>query len=361
MNVAFSHDAFRMQQFGGVSRYFARLHAGLLERGHASQVLAGLHINAYLRGLDGVRGVDAGSWRPARAVKGLTKVVDPVIERQLTRRLPSGAIYHATYYNPRAIAHRPFVVTVYDMIHELHPGDFRPDDPTAARKRSMCEAADLVLAISERTRRDLLERIAVSPDRVIVTGLGVDRPGDTPPDEARQRQSDHLLFVGDRTRAYKNFSSLLTALTRIDDSIRLDCFGSNPTAAEQGEVQRLGLQHRVRWRRGDDAALVEAYRGARALVCPSLLEGFGLPLLEAMVNGCPVICSHLDVFSDVHGGSALAFDPQCVESMATAMQQIFQDDDRWAELRTSGLQRVANWSWDSTVDHTVDAYDGLTA
>ena len=356
MKVVFSHDAFRMQRYGGVSRYFARLHAGLLERGHDSQILAALHINAYLKGISAVRGLDAGSWRPRRAVKGMTKVLDPVLEIPLRRGLPPDAIYHATYYNRRSVPHRPFVVTVFDMIHEVHAGDFRPDDPTAARKATMCRAADLVITISERTRRDLLERVAVPAERVIVTPLGVDEPTRARPDESRQRRSEQLLFVGDRTRRYKNFATLLEAMAKADRSIRLECFGSGPTAEEQATIDRLGLHHRVAWRAGDDDALVEAYRAARAVVCPSLLEGFGLPVLEAMANGCAVVCSELDVFHEVHGGTALEFDPNDVDSMAAALNTAFRDDDRWTQLRASGFERVAMFSWASTVDKTIEAY-----
>src|SRR4051794_11253442 len=140
-----------MQRFGGVSRYFARLHAGLLARGHDSHVLAALHANEHLRGLPQVHGLDVGIWRPRRAVRGLTKVIDPLLERQLRRRVDPVAVYHATYYNPRPVPRRPFVVTVFDMIHEQYPTDFAAEDPTSTTKRSMCQAADLVLAISERT------------------------------------------------------------------------------------------------------------------------------------------------------------------------------------------------------------------
>jgi glycosyltransferase involved in cell wall biosynthesis len=359
VKVVFSHDAFRMQRFGGVSRYFARLHAGLRERGPDSQILAALHINAHLHGLPGVCGVDAGGWRPRRAVKGMTKILDPVLEIACRRGLSSDAIYHATYYNARSVPHRPFVVTVYDMIHELHAGDFRPDDPTAARKAAMCKAADLVITISERTRRDLLERVALPTERVIVTPLGVDQPSRPRPDGSRQQQSTQLLFVGDRTRRYKNFSTLLEAMARVDATIRLECFGGAPTEAELAAIDRLGLHDRVRWRSGDDDALLAAYGAARAVVCPSLLEGFGLPVLEAMANGCVVVCSQLDVFREVHGGVALEFDPDDVESMAAAVSSAFGDDDRWSQLRARGFDRAAMFSWASTVEQTIEAYQAL--
>jgi glycosyltransferase involved in cell wall biosynthesis len=175
----------------------------------------------------------------------------------------------------------------------------------------------------------------------------------------RQRQSHQLLFVGDRTRPYKNFLTLLEAMARVDTSVRLECFGTGATDAEQATIDRLGLHERVVWRAGDDDALRDAYQAARAVVCPSLLEGFGLPVLEAMVNGCAVVCSELDVFREVHGGAALEFDPSDVDSMAAALNVAFRDDDGWTQLRARGFERVAMFPWSKTVDQTVEAYGAL--
>lgn len=251
MRVEFSYDVFRMQRHGGISRYVAELHQGLLRRGCESRIDASLHLNGHLRGLPNVRGLNVSALRPAIVPKAVSKLVDPWLERAQLRAMAPSTIYHKTYYSPHPPRHAPLVVTVYDMIHERFPYDFEPNDPTARWKRAICERADIVFAISAATRDDLLARCAVDPDRVLVTHLGVQQPmAASPPDAATTGRV--LLFVGDRYRRYKNFAAVLDALTRLDPDVRLVCFGGG--AFSPDELRRLAelrLLDRVEVSAGD--------------------------------------------------------------------------------------------------------------
>lgn len=357
MRVDFSYDATRMQRHGGVSRYVTELHLGLLRAGVDSRLDAWLHVNEHARRQRGVRGLDVSWVRPAVAAKALTKVVDRAIDAVHVRRLPPSAIYHKTYFGPRVPAHHPFAVTVYDMIHERFPEAFAPDDPTPGWKRRLCERADVVLALSDATRDDLLERIAIGPDRVVVAHLGVRVPDAAPPLGAPPAGGP-LLYVGERARAYKNVAAVLTALTRLDRGVRLVCFGGGPfTDDERSRFHELGLTDRVSWRAGRDDELARAYREARAFVYPSRWEGFGLPALEAMAHGCPVVCTNAGSLPEVVGDAALTVDPLDTDMLADALARVIGDDACAAALSKAGRERAKAFTWDATAARTIEAYE----
>jgi glycosyltransferase involved in cell wall biosynthesis len=166
-----------------------------------------------------------------------------------------------------------------------------------------------------------------------------------------------LLYVGERARAYKNVGAVLTALTRLDRGVRLVCFGGGPfTDAERARLHELGLAGRVSWRAGDDDDLAGAYREARALVYPSRWEGFGLPALEAMAHGCPVVCTNTGSLTEVVGDAALTFDPVDIDMLVDVLTRVIADDACAAALSKAGHERAAAFTWDATATRTIEAY-----
>ena len=173
LQVRFSPDIFRTQTYGGVSRYITELHRGLTARGVDSRILAWLHINAYLRRLPGTVGLDIAKVRPIRARQALTKGTDRALERLWCTRQDRATIWHKSMFDRRVAVGPRLAVTVYDMIHERYPDQFGSRDVIPHSKRPWCDAADVVFAISETTRHDLLERFGLPAEKVKVTHLGV--------------------------------------------------------------------------------------------------------------------------------------------------------------------------------------------
>jgi glycosyltransferase involved in cell wall biosynthesis len=355
LQIRFSPDIFRTQTHGGVSRYITELHRGLVGRGVDSRIVAGLHVNAYLHGVDGALGIDVERIRPVRARQALTKVTDRVVERVWCSRLDRRTIWHKTMFDRRVPDGPLLAVTVYDMIHERYPEQFGPRDVIPASKRPWCEAADIVFAISSTTRDDLLERFALPPDKVVVTPLGVTRvqpsPGPLP-----FAEPPWFLYVGERAKPYKNWRSLLDALAASAPGVGLACFGPPATADEQRMLDDRGIAERVRFVGGDDHDLARMYRAASALVYPSRYEGFGLPPLEAMAHGCPVISARAGPMPEVLGSAALFFDPESVDDLAQALAQVLAGGDELASLRARGRERSAAFTWEQTVDATLRGY-----
>ena len=360
LRVRFSPDIFRTQTYGGVSRYVTELHRGLAGRGVDSRIVAGLHVNSYLHGLPGVQGVDVEWIRPLRARQALTKVTDRAVERLRCSRLDHGTIWHKTMFD-RHIPDGPrLAVTVYDMIHERYPEQFGSRDVIPSSKRPWCEAADVVFAISSTTRDDLLERFGLPEDKVVVTPLGVTTvepsPGPVP-----FAEPPWLLYVGERAKPYKNWQAVLEALTALGPGLRLACFGPPATAAERYLLEEQGLTDRVRFVGGDDRDLARLYRAASMLVYPSRFEGFGLPPLEAMTHGCPVVAARAGPMPEVLGDAAVFFDPSDVDDLVNAVNQVLADSDGVERLRNRGYARSATFTWQRTVDATLRGYESVSA
>ena len=287
------------------------------------------------------------------------------------------AVIHQTYYGdsvyPRT---RPLVITVYDLINELYRDRFSrfniAGDPTRRYQRVNCARADHLIAISEATKADLVRLFGVDPARITVVHLASSlpvlqplEPGRAPPAESGgSEEKRYLLHVGGRPD-YKNFNALLEAFGRsafLRRRFRLVCFGGGPfDDAERERIAALGVSDRVIHRSGDDAALAACYRDATAFICPSLYEGFGLPVLEAMSQGCPVICAHAGSLPEVAGAAAVYFDPTSVESMQAALDATLDDEARLAALRLLGLERVRLFSWERCARETLQVYRRLAA
>ncbi len=262
------------------------------------------------------------------------------------------------------------VVTVHDLIPLVMP-DHAPRSrksrfaPAFRRYLRACvRRADRVVTVSEHSRQDLIGRLALPPDRVIVIPNGVSerfRPGPAGPAEA---SAPEILYVG-RRDPYKGLVTLVEALAEVRRTVpetRLRVIGPAddryPEAPERAKA--LGLEQAGAWSgHVDDDELVAAYRRASVLALPSRYEGFGLPVIEAMACGTPVVCFRGGSLEEVAGGAALHPAPETSEGLATGLVRILTDPPLAARLREAGLARAAAFSWDRTAKATLDLYRRL--
>lgn len=361
MKVAFDHQIFAAQQYGGISRYFTRLASDLGANGVAARVFAPFHVNAYLADLPSalVHGHRInGRASAGRSFNAANHALVPLL---LAREAPD--IVHETYYAERRLAPKRsrVVLTVYDMIHEQRAADFGASDQTAARKRAAVARADHIICISENTRRDL---IAIYPDaatRSSVTLLGFDQGSS---DEVFRREGGrpYVLFVGQRG-GYKNFTGLLNAYAT-SAALRTDfdlvaVGGQAFTAAESEAIAAQGVAQSVRQVAADDAELRSWYRGAAVFVYPSLYEGFGIPPLEAMAAGTPVVAIAVSSIPEVCGDAA-AYADGSAESLRAAIESVALSPTTAGQLRAAGTQRLRQFSWAKCAAETSAIYRTLT-
>jgi glycosyltransferase involved in cell wall biosynthesis len=361
MRVRYTPDVFRFQVAGGVSRYFVELTKGLRREGIDARIGAGLHINDLLDGVAGASGMNIRRLRPERLRQAVSKVVDHGLTAWDLARTGQSDIVHPTWYPPKLelLPHRGGrVVTVFDMIPERYPELSIRSAEATRRKRAWVGAADHVLVISDHTRRDLIELFDVEPERVTVTHLAADRPSCERTPMTAGNGPSFLLYVGDRRPPYKNVARMFESFAEADvpDDLILLCVGAPiASASESRELHRLGLESRVVFRAATDRELDGLYRRAVALVYPSLYEGFGLPPLEAMTRGCPVIASNAASIPEVVGDAALVVDPTDVEALARSMGGVLDPDVR-RSLVEAGQRRAADFSWEATVEQTLTVY-----
>lgn len=366
--IAYDHQIFSLQQFGGISRYFCELAVRVPGiAGMSTQVVAPLYFNAHLASSTAPR---IGHHRPVpfrgagRLYRWFNRTAGPAAMRRLDPQL-----VHWTYFKPyEAPPGTRTVVTVYDMIHELFAKDFPASDGTSADKRRCVAAASHVICISQSTKDDLMRLFDVPPEKISVTHLGFSHAFSAP-DAAPARVSHdarpYLLYVGQR-QGYKGFDIALRAYASskaLRDDFDFVAFGGFAFGEPEAALLRgLGLRDgSVRRVAGGDELLAAAYRGAHAFVYPSLYEGFGIPPLEAMGCGCPVVCANTSSLPEVVGSAAETFDPASVDALCEALERVCFDDARRATLIDAGKLRAAMFSWDRCAAETADVYRRLLA
>jgi glycosyltransferase involved in cell wall biosynthesis len=260
------------------------------------------------------------------------------------------------------------VVTIADVTWML---DRRPDVTTRLWRLivpPVARRADRVIAISKAGAQQIAEHLAVPIDRIDVTLLGhahAQRVAPVPTDEIRRRfalgPGPIVLTVGTRKR-HKNLLRLLQAMPRVramfpDATLVL---AGNPTAHEvelRDEATRLDLDGKVAFLPFVDPAELEGlYATAECFVLPSLNEGFGLPVLEAMGRGLPVACSSASALPEVAGDAARYFDPTSVEAIAAAIVELLGDDALRARLCELGRARERQLTWEATAAGTLESY-----
>lgn len=360
MKIAFDHQAFTIQEYGGVSRYCVRLAGELAAAGHDVRVVAPLHINHYLeelpRRLVTGRRIASSRWGN-RAMRRF----DQLAVRPLIAGFAPD-IAHETFFAPRRSAPRRTrtVLTVYDMIHEKFPETFYPDDPTVAWKTAAVGRADHILCISENTRRDLIEIHPAAAAKSSVTLLGFDLP--PPSTDMPEPGRPYLLFVGQRG-IYKNFAGLFAAYAAsplLRDGFDLLAIGGGQfTAEEKAMIGAAGLGDRVRWQSADEPALRRLYAGAAVFVYPSLYEGFGIPPLEAMAAGTPVVAVAAGSVPEVCGDAVAYAEPGDIDSLRDAIEGVATSPTLAAELVAAGHRRLEFFSWARCAAETADAYRSL--
>jgi glycosyltransferase involved in cell wall biosynthesis len=276
-------------------------------------------------------------------------------------------IAHPTYYtllSQREISDYrcPVVITVWDMIHELYP-ELYPSTDFLARKRRAIEAADAVICISENTKRDLRALYRVDEQKVSVTHLASDLDPSLIQGDERTPARPYFLFVGGRA-GYKNFDGLLSAFAAsasLASELTLCVVGAPFSNAEELRIAQLRLGRRIEnYGQVSDRQLAALYQRSIALVYPSLYEGFGIPPLEAMQCGAPVIASNRSSIPEVVGNAALLVSPHQSGELTEALLTLSREPALRNSLIEKGFARARQFSWDATARQTFEVYGRLT-
>lgn len=359
-----------IQKYGGISRYFYEI----IKRNTGccrirAEVCAGFFKNNY--GLEKLSNkyLTVFGWKfPEHPKTGYIWRVLKYANKALFNswymlRKNKYDIYHPTYYHTekRRFMGRT-VVTVYDMIHELYPQLFRENDPTSKAKKQTVKNADMVIAISESTKRDLVNILDIDQQKVRVIHLASSLVHDPFCCEAIINEP-YILYIGNR-RGYKNFSSFIKAYAsnrEVSSDFRVVVFGGEKiTQDDRNMFEDLRIYNHVKQIFGDDTVLSNLYQNAACFIYPSLYEGFGIPPLEAMHYGCPVIASNTSSIPEVVGDAGILFNPCEMEEISYALEKVLYDEELKANLITKGYQRKNNFSWEKCARETYEIYSQLS-
>jgi glycosyltransferase involved in cell wall biosynthesis len=360
MNLIYTYDVFCAQRYGGISRYYFELIRRISPKMADVKIVAGLYINEYIKSLPVVKGIKVPALKYTGSIR---RKVNRIFQAIMLRGTDSQTIVHQTfYYQPHINFQGKIVVTVYDMTSEIFPQYFSAGDNISLLKRRCCERADKVIAISHSTKNDLVRFFDISPEKIVVIHLASSLKANNASHSVKPFLEPYLLFVGERDH-YKNFEGLIQAFTASDslkNSFNIICFGGNPfSKSENIRLKELGIEGRVHHVRGNDELLCNYYRNAVAFICPSLYEGFGIPILEAMEFSCPVVCSNNGSVPEVAGDAAVYFDPSDPASMQHALETTLFDKNLLDDLKKRGLERQSMFSWVRCANETLAVYNSL--
>ena len=314
-------------------------------------------------------------WLPPALVSYLWRVDRPEAFKE---RLLGGVdiVHSTTYCAPRFRSRRRrLVVTIYDLTFVTHPEYHLPANVEHCLEgtRLAIERADMLIAISESARRDLIERMHAPAERIVVTPLAADpalaRVTDPAVlDRVRRRYrlpERFVLFLG-AMEPRKNLLRLIEAWATLKPAVRRET--SLVVAGAQGwlndsvrsRVETLGLGDRVHlagYVEGEDLAAL--YSLATVFAYPSLWEGFGLPVLEAMACGTPVLTSDVSSLPEVAGDAAVLVPPTDVEAIADGLFRLLEDAALRADLAERGRRRAARFSWERCARETLAVYNSV--
>ncbi len=358
MKILYDHQVFSWQKYGGISRYFFEIIKRISEQNEVF-LYEGYHINKYELAENASIKECFAKGRVEFPIRGLGRIAN-IINRYKLKNFSSRYpvdIYHPTYYEDFNLNNGRIVVTVYDMIHELfkNDGEFKGDN-TIHRKKTLINKSSGIIAISESTKNDLIKIYDLNPDKIKVIYLANSLDIEVKKDAILNEP--YILIVG-HGAGYKNFSNFIKAfsVSKFKNDIKCVCFGGGAFSKQEIEImKKLSVEDRIIYYQGSDELLANLYKYAQLFVYPSKYEGFGLPPLEAMHYGTPVLVSNTSSIPEVVGNAGMYFDPNSVDDMVEKMDCMLNDSILRKEYGQKGIAREKIFSWDKCARETVEFY-----
>jgi glycosyltransferase involved in cell wall biosynthesis len=298
-------------------------------------------------------------YRPHRVLRSLRDPLPRNAKRRILRRAPRAPLFHALNQRVDASSAGPRTVTTFHdlfvMTADYSSAEFRTRFSEQARQAA--ERSDLIIAISRFTAGQVEELLGVEPSRIRVIPHGGRAPLHISP--ARENL---VLMVGAVQRR-KNVARLVKAFERMPAGWKLALAGSAEGFGAAAELRAVEESPR---RRDIEvlgyvpaAALEDLFSRARIFAFPSLDEGFGMPVLDAMARGVPVVSSRRSAIPEVAGDAALLVDPEDVEELGTALSRLAGDEGLRQDLARKGRERAAEFTWEAAVERTWNVYQEL--
>jgi glycosyltransferase involved in cell wall biosynthesis len=389
VNILYDHQIFSLQNYGGISRYFYELIRNInneLDSKAFNNTFKALTYpfytnNHYILGSDSF--FKSKNFFSNYNFRGKQRLISKINSFQAPKKILNSdfQIFHPTYYDPYFLKYitkkpfvnkKPFVLTIYDMIHEKFPFYFPLNDKTSFNKKILAEKADMVIAISQNTKNDIIRFFNLPEKKIEVVYLGnsfnpvtyadIVTSDNNSNNNNYSNSNNYILFTGCRSN-YKNFAFFITAVSRLmknDETLHIIAAGGGSFNSEETNlIQKLGIKGRVMQTDVTDELLVQLYKKARAFVFPSMYEGFGIPVLESFSCSCPLVCSNQGSLPEIAGSGAAYFDPCDQDSLIEALKNVIYNDQIRAGLIAKGKKELQKYSWHLTAEKTLKIYEKI--
>ncbi len=359
MKILFDYSIFFHQKYGGISRYFLNLQEQFLKKNIDIRIFAPIHQNIFLKN------------NRNNNLFNIYLKNYPLLTRKIFKTFNhfSSKIYY-NIYRPEII-HKTFyekninknkckrVITVYDLIHEIYYKDYNKPNNFKPKKKAF-DYIDKIICISNNTKKDLLNFYDVDEKKVEVIHLGVQKFHDYEKKNIIEYKKPFLLYVGDRLR-YKNFFNFIKAYstsTKLQKDFDIVCSGGGDiTNLEKNLILNLNVDiKKIKQIEANDDQLSYLYKNASAFIYPSKYEGFGLPTLEDMSLGCPVISSKHSAIIETVGDAAKTFNSEDYEDIKFCIEKVVYSKQEIESLRLKGFKRVKMFSWEDCAEKTLNVY-----
>lgn len=360
MKILYDHQAFSNEKFGGVSKYFCELMKNIPVQNQINLSLV-LSDNQYLKEDYNFFKKTIIPWsdKEFRGKAFLKRRID-FLNRQYSRysiSLNKYDLFHPTFYDGYFLGRlkKPYIITVHDLIvFKFKDTLYRKDDLRRRMEKEVIKNAGRIISISQNTKKDIVDIFGIPPEKIDVIYHGFNKP------EIKAKPNPYgayILFVG-RRGGYKNFKTFIKAISNLlgEEEIKLICVGEPFNKEEMTEMNELNIMARSLAVRVDEKALNNLYSNALVFVYPSLYEGFGMPVLEAFANDCPVCVSHTSCFPEIAGDAAAYFDPESPESILESIKTVLYDCRVKKQMIAAGRKRLDNFSWVKTGEETAISY-----
>ena len=366
MKILFDTQIFDWQISGGISRYFIELINRLDNDPDEKAILHCIHsYNTYIQNTRWLKAKPQLKRFNFKGKLSIVKAINQIINRRFSNNyLKAGEqdIFHPTYYDPyflKYIGKKPFVLTVHDLTNEKFPDGTTLTKKILNWRNQLIFKADHIIAISENTKNDITAFYKIDPAKI--TTIHHAGSFDVIPAEIIKTKAakEYLLFVGSR-RGYKNFTHLATEVSSLLHKYDLNLLvagGGSLTIKEIALLKKLNIYDRVvAFSHLNDGHLAQLYKNALVFIFPSLYEGFGLPVLEAMQCECPVLLSNNSSLPEVGGSAAAYFDPFAKGSLGERLQQLINSEEERKRMVIAGFEQVKQFNWDITAKQHIEVY-----
>ena len=361
MKIILDPQIFNEQRFGGISRYFTELFLVFNKEDD-------IDIECPIFFSDNLHLKEAGLFQTKENKFFKSKWCPKFIRKKFLKKKKLSNInttikvlkesnfdlFIPTYFDPYFLEYlqdKPFVLTVYDMIHELFPQHYLGENQkTIINKKLLMEKATKIIAISESTKNDIIKLYPhIDAFKIEVVYLSHSIKVNHKP--TLNLPKDYILFVGNRN-VYKNFIFFLKAVASLlhsNSNLFVVCAGGNKIQSEERKlIQELKLTKQVIQKNFEDYELATYYSNAKCFVFASEYEGFGIPVLESMACGCPVVLANHSSFPEVAGDAGVYFELHNAIDLKQKVESLLTNEKLRKDYILKGLIQVQKFNWEKT-------------